>query len=208
MHGEMPEQPAGAGYCPRCGAAAEWRQPPNDHRQRAVCTKCGHITYVGPQLLVLTVVFADGHLLLLRRGQDPYRGKLAVPGGYVEAGESLEAAAIRETEEEVGLVLDREALLPFMHMSLPAINQVQVVFVAKLAQRVPLRPSFPEVLEAGWYRQNEIPLNELWEPAFDYDVDQIFARATSERFDYYQRTEDSMRLISDGVRITHIWSRR
>jgi ADP-ribose pyrophosphatase YjhB (NUDIX family) len=204
----MPEQTPPAGFCIRCGSCAEWRQLPNDHRQRAVCTACGHIGYVGPQLLVLTVVFAEGRLLVVRRGQDPYRGKLAVPGGFVEAGEALEAAAIRETEEEVGLVLEREALLPFMHMSLPAINQVQLVFIAKLPKQLPLRPSPPEVLEAHWFRKEEIPLDELWAPAFDYDIDLIFDRGNSERFDYYQHTEDSIRMISDGVRITKIWPRR
>jgi ADP-ribose pyrophosphatase YjhB (NUDIX family) len=204
----MPEPAPSAGFCVCCGGAAEWRQLPDDHRARAVCGTCGHVSYQGPQLLVLTVVFAEGRLLLLRRGQEPYRGKLAVPGGFVEAGESLEMAAIRETGEEVGLVLERDALLPFMHMSLPAINQVQMVFIAKLAKRLPLRPSPPEVLEAGWYLQHEIPTDELWAPAFDYDLDLIYARGNRERFDYYQHTEDSIRMISDGERITPIWPRR
>ena len=204
----MPEQASPAGYCTRCGGAAEWRLLPDDHRQRAVCPACGHVSYIGPQLLVMTVVFAEGHLLLIRRGQEPYRGKLAVPGGFVEERESLEAAAIRETEEEVGLVLTREALLPFMHISLPAINQVHFVFVAKLARKMRLRSASPEVLEAGWYLRHEIPMQELWAPAYEFDVDLIFARGNGERFDYYQRTEESTRMISDGGRITHIWPRR
>ena len=49
----------------------------------------------GPQLLVLCFIFAQGHMLLLKRGIEPYIGYWAPPGGYVEAGESAESAAIQ-----------------------------------------------------------------------------------------------------------------
>lgn len=47
----------------------------------------------------------DGRLLLIQRGQDPGRGLWSVPGGRVEAGESLAAALVREVVEETGLVV-------------------------------------------------------------------------------------------------------
>jgi ADP-ribose pyrophosphatase YjhB (NUDIX family) len=49
------------------------------------------------------VTDAGGHVLLVKRGRDPQRGRWSVPGGRVEAGESLEAAAAREVLEETGL---------------------------------------------------------------------------------------------------------
>ena len=58
----------------------------------------------GPALLVLVAVFADDRVLL-HRGVAPYQGQRAPPGGFVEAGESLEAAAIREVWEEAGIKL-------------------------------------------------------------------------------------------------------
>jgi ADP-ribose pyrophosphatase YjhB (NUDIX family) len=49
------------------------------------------------------VVVHEGRLLVVRRGHDPGRGLWSVPGGRVEAGESLEAACAREVLEETGL---------------------------------------------------------------------------------------------------------
>ncbi len=56
-----------------------------------------------PRIGVGVVVVRDGDILLVRRSTDPGRGKWAVPGGRVEAGERLRAAAIREAREETGL---------------------------------------------------------------------------------------------------------
>jgi 8-oxo-dGTP diphosphatase len=57
-----------------------------------------------PSLAVDCVVFdGDGRLLLVRRKNPPFRGHYALPGGYVDYGESTERAAARELAEETGL---------------------------------------------------------------------------------------------------------
>jgi ADP-ribose pyrophosphatase YjhB (NUDIX family) len=58
---------------------------------------------VPPELCVGAVVVHDGCLLLVQRGHEPDAGSWSIPGGRVEAGESLEAALARELREETGL---------------------------------------------------------------------------------------------------------
>jgi 8-oxo-dGTP diphosphatase len=54
-------------------------------------------------LVILTIAENDLKVLLIRRGQEPYAGRWALPGGFVEMDESLDAAAARELKEEVGV---------------------------------------------------------------------------------------------------------
>jgi len=68
-----------------------------------VCPRCRFRIYDYPRLCVGFAVLRRDAVLLLVRGQEPRRGSIDMPGGFVEAGEDLEAAARRELREETGL---------------------------------------------------------------------------------------------------------
>jgi 8-oxo-dGTP diphosphatase len=64
-----------------------------------------------PMLTVDVVIKWKGGVVLVKRANDPYRGKWALPGGFVEYGERVEDAARREAEEETGLKVELQRLL-------------------------------------------------------------------------------------------------
>ena len=61
------------------------------------------MTYKSPKLTVDGIVLSDGKILLIKRKNDPFKGKWALPGGFVEYGEKVEDAVLREIFEETSL---------------------------------------------------------------------------------------------------------
>jgi 8-oxo-dGTP diphosphatase len=59
--------------------------------------------YRNPSLTADAVILIDGKLLLVERGREPFKGSYALPGGFLNYGETVEEGVIREVEEETGL---------------------------------------------------------------------------------------------------------
>ena len=65
-----------------------------------------------PKLMVDVVIPSEGgRVVPIRRGGDPYEGRWALPGGFVEVGETVEQAAVREAAEETGLAVELARLV-------------------------------------------------------------------------------------------------
>jgi 8-oxo-dGTP diphosphatase len=65
-----------------------------------------------PALTTDCVIFdAESRVLLIRRGHEPYAGSYALPGGFVEIGETVENACRREVQEETGIEVDQLRLV-------------------------------------------------------------------------------------------------
>jgi ADP-ribose pyrophosphatase YjhB (NUDIX family) len=144
-------------FCPVCGAKLGQTVLKNHEPPRLVCTSCDFVFYLDPKVVACTIVELNERIILLKRGIDPEKGKWVIPGGYVDRGEEVEAAAIRETEEECGLkVRIRELLGVYSYVgSIPIV----IVFTAhpisgKLS-------AADETLEAELFPPNRIPWKEL-----------------------------------------------
>ncbi len=99
-------------FCPRCGSALERRLLKKGEPERPVCKGCGFIFYIDPKIAVGTIIKAlSERIVLVRRAIEPGYGKWVFPGGYVDRGEPLTAAAIREAREECGLEVRLDGLV-------------------------------------------------------------------------------------------------
>ena len=97
-------------YCPLCGGGLARAPVPPDHREQAVCSRCRFVFYLNPKLVAGTLPL-DGHrVLLTRRTINPGRGLWTFPSGFVDFGESVTDAAVRETLEETGLEVELSGL--------------------------------------------------------------------------------------------------
>ena len=86
-------------YCPLCGSEEYAREG----RGRG-CRRCGHRDFNNAITAVAVfVIDAQERVLLIRRAREPAMGKWAPPGGFLDAGETLEHAAVREVAEETGV---------------------------------------------------------------------------------------------------------
>jgi ADP-ribose pyrophosphatase YjhB (NUDIX family) len=96
-------QPPDYRFCPRCAGSLASRTLKAREPSRLVCQTCGFIFFIDPKVATGAIFSLDGGILLIQRAIEPSYGKWVFPGGYVDRGESLEAAAIREVREECGL---------------------------------------------------------------------------------------------------------
>src|SRR5215217_6326878 len=104
-------------HCSHCGApfaATAWPR---------TCANCGETTWLNPLPVAVTLlpVVSDGGrgLVVVRRDIEPARGLLALPGGFIEVGESWQEAAVRELREETGLLADAGDIELFAVHSVP-----------------------------------------------------------------------------------------
>ena len=147
-------------HCQQCGGDLRSQYVTEEQRDRLVCQACGFIHYLNPRVVAAAIPERDGSVLLMRRALEPRRGYWTPPGGFVELGESTEEAALRESEEEVGLPLELAGLLGVY--SRPAVGIVVVVYRALALREEPNLGS--EALEARWFTPQAIPWDDL---AFD-----------------------------------------
>jgi 8-oxo-dGTP diphosphatase len=145
-------------HCPQCGGVLEQRRLKAGDPPRLVCTGCAFIFYLDPKVAVGTIVrSADDRIVLVRRAIEPGYGLWVFPGGYVDRGETVTAAALRETREEAGLEVRLDGLVNIY--SYPGRPIIVIVYTASILGGE-LRID-EESLEARLFAAADIPWSEL-----------------------------------------------
>lgn len=146
-------------FCTACGGKTIEQHV--DDRLRPVCPVCGTVVYLDPKLAVTVVIERDDELLLgLRASHTREPGKWSFPAGFVDRGEVVEAAAIREVAEETGLVVTVSDVLGLL--SSPGEPVVLAVYAATSAIGTPRVGS--DLDELAWLAPEAMP-----ELAFAHD---------------------------------------
>lgn len=172
-------------HCRQCGHIVTYRVPQDDNRERAVCAACAHIHYENPLNVVGTIPVWEDRVLLCRRNIEPRHGFWTLPAGFMELGETTEAGAVRETDEEAGARIELQGL--FSLLNVVRAGQVHLFYRARLRD-IEFAPG-PETIEVRLFTEAEIPWEEL---AFKT------VRTTLERF-YEDRRRGSFGLHCGDV---------
>lgn len=151
-------------HCPRCGNELKLSNP-----ALSTCDSCDFVNYFNPKPCTIIIVQNDqDKILLIRRNHEPSKGTWDAPGGFVEQGENFEEGALREANEEIGVVIDE---LEYMTSVIDSYEYrgvtyetLAVVFMAKLRgdQEITLSE---ENSEYKWFSKSEIPLDKIAFPS-------------------------------------------
>ena len=136
-------------FCERCGASLElacagWEKH---------CTACAHITYPRTDPAIIVAITDDAERLLLIHGATWQPGRYSVVAGFVEAGESLEAAVVREALEETGIKISQPSYCSSQPWPFP--RSLMFAFTARAGGQQEPKADMQEVGHAFWVSREE-----------------------------------------------------
>ena len=168
-------------YCPYCGAPGVWKVPDGDYLPRLVCEARQSVHYQNPQVIAGCVVELDGKILMCRRAIEPRRRAWTLPAGYMESGETIEAAAVRETLEETGIEVDVDGL--YSLFSVLERDHVYAIFRAR-ATTTAIRCG-SESMEVAFLAPDEVPWGKLAYPVIEHILERYLKERKAGAFALY-----------------------
>lgn len=148
-------------FCPRCSGRFEERVVKDGDPERLVCGCCGFVFYLGPKLVAGALFELDGGIVLVQRAIEPGYGLWTFPGGFVERGETAEAAAEREVLEEAGLEIEAGEVVGLY--SYKGQVPIMAVFTAKVVGGKP--EPLDETLDVRSFPRDALPWSALAFPS-------------------------------------------
>jgi len=144
-------------FCSNCGAPVELRVPAGDNLPRHVCPACETIHYQNPKMVIGCIAEWEDRILLCRRAIEPRHGLWTLPAGFMENGETVAQAALRETLEEANARVELAAM--YSVLSVPHVNQVHIFYRGRLLD-LGFGPG-EESLEVALFAEADVPWKEL-----------------------------------------------
>jgi ADP-ribose pyrophosphatase YjhB (NUDIX family) len=147
-------------FCPVCGSPLEPRVLKITEPKRLVCTNaaCGFVFYLDPKIAVGTIIdVGNGRIVLVKRAIEPGYGKWVFPGGYVDRGEEITLAALREAREEAGLDVRIDHLVNIYSYA----GRAPVIIVYAATMMSGTLATDDEGLEIRAFALDEIPWDDL-----------------------------------------------
>jgi len=129
--------------------------------------------YENSIVLVATYVCVGDRMLWMRRGIAPQVGKWALPGGYMEKGETPEEAACRELLEETRIAVDPEDMMLVSVSTILHMTQTHLVFRCHLDSELQASET-EEAIEFGWFNEDDMPWEEVAFPTVEPQVRQMY----------------------------------
>lgn len=149
-------------FCPRC---AEPRPPENRAESPLRCGVCGLVFFFNPTVAAAAFI-ADsaGRVLFIRRAREPSAGKLGVPGGFIDFGESAEDGLRREVREEVGIAIGQPTFLisvPNLYDYREVTYPVVDLYFTAVAVNPELARPLDGVAAIEWRLPRNVPAEEI-----------------------------------------------
>ncbi|OPH59715.1 NUDIX hydrolase [Paenibacillus ferrarius] len=141
-----------AKFCMTCGAAMESRDV--DGTVRRACTVCSFVHWGNYSIGVGALVMKDEKILLVRRAQEPGKGRWTNPGGYIEQHELIQETIVREVMEECGVRAEVTRLVAVRDLP-RSIHNVYIAFELDYISGEPT-PDGVEVDAAGFFSLQEM----------------------------------------------------
>ena len=150
-------------FCPKCGSDLF-----EEHNFKSKhCSNCGFTYYQNPSSATAAFILnSKGELLVARRGKEPAKGTLDLPGGFVDNDENAEEGMVREIKEETGLIINPETVeyqfsIPNVYRySGMDIHTLDFFFLCRVDENAVVKAA-DDAAQLQW-----IPLNEVYVERF------------------------------------------